>query len=333
MDVTDTNEPPVLTGPSTPPDYPEGDTAEIARYTADDPEQATIDWTLTGQGSDFFELDTTGVLTFRAPPDYEQLITDRATNEFILLVGASDRTHTPTQEVTVTVTNVDEDGTVSLTPSQPRVGTAVVAAVADPDGGVTNIGWSWERSQNRTDWTTLSETTNSYTPTATDVGYYLRATASYDDGHSAGRNAEAVSASPVRAKTPPPPPPPPPRTGGGRIGGSVSAPPAGLPAFAEGSRASRTVAENTPAGVDIGEPVTATDPDEDPLTYTLIGSDRGAFDIDASSGQLRTKASLNYETKDTYVLTVEVRGQQERRGRSRHQAGRLHPGNDQNQER
>ncbi len=88
-----------------------------------------------------------------------------------------------------------------------------------------------------------------------------------------------------------------------------------MPEFTEGTRASRSVAENTAAGVDIGEPVTATDPDEDPLTYTLVGSARDVFGIDASSGQLRTKAPLDYETKDTHVLTVGVRDSKDSEGK------------------
>ena len=32
--------------------------------------------------------------------------------------------------------------------------------------------------------------------------------------------------------------------------------------------------------MNIGGPVTATDPDDDPLTYTLAGTDAEAFDID-----------------------------------------------------
>ena len=87
------------------------------------------------------------------------------------------------------------------------------------------------------------------------------------------------------------------------------------PAFAEGSRASRKVVENTAAGVDIGEPVTAADPDDDPLAYTLGGTDRRAFDIDAASGQLLTKVPLDYETQDTYVLTVGVRDSKDAEGK------------------
>ena len=57
----------------------------------------------------------------------------------------------------------------------------------------------------------------------------------------------------------------------------------------------RSFPENTPPGQPIGAPVTATDEDGDPLTYTLEGPDAGLFDIDASTGQLRTKAGVDYD--------------------------------------
>ena len=42
-----------------------------------------------------------------------------------------------TRSVTVTVTNVDEDGSVTLSPSaQPTVGDPLTAALTDLDGGV-----------------------------------------------------------------------------------------------------------------------------------------------------------------------------------------------------
>ena len=79
------------------------------------------------------------------------------------------------------------------------------------------------------------------------------------------------------------------------------------PAFTDGPSATRTVAENTGAGVNIGDPVAATDADSgETLTYTLGGADAVAFEIDSTSGQLRTKAALDYETKATHAVTVTV---------------------------
>ena len=79
------------------------------------------------------------------------------------------------------------------------------------------------------------------------------------------------------------------------------------PVFTEGTSTTRSVAENTASGQNIGAPVTATDTDtSDTLTYTLGGTDDAAFGIVRSSGQLQTSAALNFETKDSYAVTVSV---------------------------
>ncbi|MCG9131852.1 cadherin domain-containing protein, partial [Candidatus Poribacteria bacterium] len=78
------------------------------------------------------------------------------------------------------------------------------------------------------------------------------------------------------------------------------------PVFTEGDSATRIVAENTGSGVDIGSPVSATDPDEDTLTYSLGGTDASTFSIDSTSGQLSTNGALDYETKSTYSVNVTV---------------------------
>ena len=112
---------------------------------------------------------------------------------------------------------------------------------------------------------------------------------------------------------PPPPPPPPPRTGGG--GGGGGAPQNRAPEFMEGDRTTRSVAENTPAGVNIGEPVAATDFNRDALTYSLRGLGSDLFDVDASSGQLLTKAPLDYETESSYIVFVWVQDNKNAIGR------------------
>ena len=78
------------------------------------------------------------------------------------------------------------------------------------------------------------------------------------------------------------------------------------PVFTDGATATRTIAENTAAGQHIGTAITATDADNDTLTYTLGGTDAASFGIDATTGQLKTKAALDYETKNTYTGTITV---------------------------
>ena len=152
--------------------------------------------------------------------------------------------------------SVDEPGTVTLSSSQPQVGTAVTATLSDPDGSVSGETWIWEKSTDKSSWSEISgETSASYTPDAGDVGYYLRATASYSDGQGSGKSAEAVSQNQVQAAP---------------VSNSA-------PEFS-GTTTTRSVDENTGARVNIEAPVSATDQNNDTLEYSLGGADAASFD-------------------------------------------------------
>ena len=56
------------------------------------------------------------------------------------------------------------------------------------------------------------------------------------------------------------------------------------------------IAENTATNTNIGDPIAASDPESDALTYSLVGADSHWFDIDPSSGQIKTKALLDRES-------------------------------------
>ena len=80
------------------------------------------------------------------------------------------------------------------------------------------------------------------------------------------------------------------------------------PTFSEGASTTRSFAENTGAGQNIGNPVRATDSDGGTLTYSLQGTDAGNFTIVSNSGQLQTRTGItyDYETKNRYAVTVQV---------------------------
>ena len=79
-----------------------------------------------------------------------------------------------------------------------------------------------------------------------------------------------------------------------------------VPTFSP-STSTRTVAENTASGTNLGGSVTASDSDTgDTLTYSLGGTDEDSFAVVASSGQLRTSAALDHESKASYSVTVRV---------------------------
>ena len=73
----------------------------------------------------------------------------------------------------------------------------------------------------------------------------------------------------------------------------------------------RQLDENTAAGTNIGLPVTspvAPPAGSGTITYSLAGADAGSFEINSDTGQLRTKAGVDYDYEDRsgngYALTV-----------------------------
>ena len=96
--------------------------------------------------------------------------------------------------VTITVTNLDEAGTVTLSSDEPTVGDELTATISNPDGDITDVTWQWAKSADMDSWMDISGATSmSYTPTSIDVGYYLRATSTYSDARGSGKTARAVS--------------------------------------------------------------------------------------------------------------------------------------------
>ena len=108
---------------------------------------------------------------------------------------------TDTLDVTVTVTNMEETGTVTLSSVQPRIGVPITATLTDPDGDISDVTWKWARAEGRLTTDIRGATSATYTPVnnATDaakddVGKILRAIATYSDGHDDNNTAMMVSA-------------------------------------------------------------------------------------------------------------------------------------------
>ena len=76
--------------------------------------------------------------------------------------------------------------------------------------------------------------------------------------------------------------------------------PGQAPRFPDTEDGARRVAEHTAPGTAIGQPVVASDPDGDRLTYALSGAAAAAFDIVPSTGHVQTAASLDHETRPAY---------------------------------
>ena len=216
--VTDVNEPPMfsVTGPVSRNVREDTLTGRVlGDFSATDPDTLTPDYsglTYSLRGSEVFFLQSgTGELKLRKALDYESqphsYQVDVSVSDGKNAAGVKDSTADATLRVMIDVVNVDEAGMVELLPSStPQEKQALTATLSDPDGHLSEISWQWFRSATRTDLgTEITEAASSgaatarYTPETDDVGQYLRATASYTDGHDMEKEASATTTDVVRA--------------------------------------------------------------------------------------------------------------------------------------
>ena len=136
-------------------------------------------------------LRVSGALDFETQAEYTFAVT--ASDD----IGGSSETN-----VTVTVTNVDEPGLVEIAPMDPEVGAMVEATLSDVDGPSDDMTWEWSESETPDGGFDPidGQTDDHYMPTESDVGMYLRATATYTDGEGAGKSADATTSEPVAAR-------------------------------------------------------------------------------------------------------------------------------------
>ena len=95
---------------------------------------------------------------------------------------------------------------------------------------------------------------------------------------------------------------PPPSSGGG--GGGGFGPALEAPSFVDGFRVSRPLAVNAQPGDAVGDPVAATHPNDDAVTYSLSGVDASLFTVDAETGQIRLGQAVTLELGQTYTVNL-----------------------------
>ena len=243
-----------------------------------------------------FTITAQGELQTNSPLDYEQPADADGNNIYEVVVSVEDGEEENGNEagtdadipVTITVTDVNEAGTVSLPPDPPQALTPLTARLDDPDRDAGHtVSWQWASSANRTGpWTAIGgATAPSYTPQASDVTKYLRATATYQDRHARNQSAFSDASAQVTAHAQ-------------SVAPEIT------------SAATFTVDEGTTAV----ETLTANDQDSaaaDLEWSKAGGADAGQFTL-STAGDLAFAAAPDYENPGdadgdrTYEITVQV---------------------------
>ena len=289
INVTDVeeNNAPVFASSSTERSIPENTPAGRnigSPITATDVDGDTLTYTLDGTDASAFGIvSTTGQLKTSAPLDYEKK------NTYAVTVIASDGTLTDTISVAIKITDIDENTppvfassstTRSIpenTPAGVHIGEAVSAKDADTGDTLTYTLSGTDAAAFDIDSTTGQLKTKAALDYETKNTYSVTVKA-----------ADGILTDTIRVMI-----------------AIIDVDEGSAPAFA-GNRTTRFVKENTPSGQNVGSPVSATDEDDDTLTYTLSGTDAAAFSIVRTTGQLKTRAPLDFETKNAYTVTVTV---------------------------
>ena len=263
------------------------------------------------------ENNNTYELGFRESPNYESPADADGNNKYhVTVITADNEGATSERALVIEVMNVDEDGKVTLSTTQPAVGQPITATLTDPDMKIVEVEWQWERSDlPDTGWLNIrGATSDTYTPLKTipddpvtsenegvdgDEGKYLRVTVTYADNASDDEDDPDATPAKVRTRTIEKP-----SDNAVRKAPDVNE----APVFESGI--TREVPEDAGDGGKVGAPVRATDPDDDVLTYTITGgADMGAFEIGSTSGQITVKKGdvLDFEgSQTTYVVEVKA---------------------------
>ena len=296
---------------------PPDPTGQVNEYVYEDPDErdSIARWDL--EGDDAGAFDDSGrfeprYLQFKVAPDFENPTDANSDNVYEVTLVATDTDPLSTGagigrvNVWVTVTNVEEAGKVVFTEGATAyLNDMLVAEVQDPDDkggdlgepyqGVHIVTWQWSRALTDAADTTFDDivgaTTNRYTPVDDDRGYYLRATATYTDPHSAADDPDTADTDDRLAegslKT---------ETATTENVVRLAPGPASVPTFDETGTVTREVAENTAPGGNVGAPVAAMGPPT--LVYSLEGSDAKYFNIDSGTAQI-TVGGDDPDTQDT----------------------------------
>ena len=120
----------------------------------DDDALETHIWTepIAGPDGALFEYSSadTGYgrrLHFRSPPDYEDPRDADGDNVYELTLGVVDSGGAAAQrDIRVRVLNLNEAGSLTITPGQPLEGIPVTAVLTDPDGILSITDWRWATS-------------------------------------------------------------------------------------------------------------------------------------------------------------------------------------------
>ena len=246
----------------------------IAETSAIDPEGGEITYSLSGEGSDDFEVDTNGNISIKNPLDYESI------TEYSLTLSVSDGTNVSTQEILISILDINEAPVVSSAMNADSFAEDIASGFAiasidatDPESSDITFSLSGDGSDlfsiDAEGNITLAGNLDYETNTSFNI------TISASDGENITTSEILISVSDVNE----------------------------APALSAATSAA-SFAEDISTGSQIAT-FSAIDPEAENLTYSLSGTGSELFSIDAA-GNITLNSNFDYETASSYSLTLTV---------------------------
>ena len=249
-------------------------TSAVANLAASDADGDPLTFSLVASDdSSLFSLDPdSGALTFISAPDFETAQDSNTDNTYELELSVDDGSHTTTQEITITVTDVNEApsfpaATLALSVDENNAAVFYTADASDPENDSLTFSISGaDQSDFEIDSSSgalqFDHQPDYEAPRNANNVYYVSVSAS--DGEYSASVDLTVTVVDVNE----------------------------APEYDQGSSQSLQVDENSAAaiGVDV-----ATDPEQDSLVHSIAGADAGVFSINSVSGNVTYLAPLDYE--------------------------------------
>ena len=288
--VIDVDEAPTITSA---PDAstPENNTTTFTA-SATDPESNPLSYSLSGTDATNFTIDPgSGAISFTAVPDYENPADSDANNVYSLTLEVSDSTHSTSQALSITVTNINEPPSITSATStnilENTTTTIYTASATDPENNTLSYSLSAtdaahlsiDSSSGAISFTINPDYEN---PADADANNIYELTLEVSDSTHTTSQALAITVDDTNDNAP-----------------IITA------------AQSFSIDENSANGSAIGT-VVATDADASPTTYQdwtiTSGNTNAAFAIDSSSGELSIAASsqLDHESTASYTLELSV---------------------------
>ena len=282
IDVVSVNDPPTFKDFVSTSSIDEN-TLNVLSVTVEDVEDDVIGYSLSGNDAEKLSISTSGAITFKTNPDFETPTDTNSDNTYEITIEASDGTDIVSDDLIITILDVENEGNpiieglssqtinennsigISFTVTDPQNDT-ITYSLSGVDKDLFTLTFDGLNAS-------LSSSSKDYElPEDSDSNNVYLVSVNFSDDLNTTSQEVEVSISNINDNDP-----------------------------VITSSGSFTVPENQQAVTTL----TATDADNDDLTFSISGGDSSDFEI-TDSGILTLKTNPNFEVKNNYSFTASV---------------------------